>query len=67
MPSPAKTTTRPENRPSLKVRPIYCMFCGTKVAEEGEPYYDHLRQNKACESAWRTWRENLLSDHPGGD
>ena len=64
--TPAKTD-RPLNVPSTTVRPVYCMFCGTKVKEEGEAYYDHLRQSKSCESAWRTWRENLLNDHPGGD
>src|SRR5688572_12961652 len=66
-PATSSTKARPINMPSTKVQPIYCMFCGTKVTEEGEAYYDHLRQSKACESAWRTWRENLLSDHPGGD
>ena len=45
----------------------YCMFCGGRVSDPGEAYYDHLRLNKGCESAWRTWRENLFFDHPGGD
>ena len=52
---------------SQVVRPVYCMFCGTRLADEGEAYYDHLRASKTCESSWRTWRENLLNDHPGGD
>lgn len=46
---------------------IHCMFCGTEVLDMGEAYYDHLRLSKGCEAAWRTWRENLLLDHPGGD
>jgi hypothetical protein len=45
----------------------HCMFCGNQVKDMGEGYYDHLRLSKGCESAWRTWRENLILDHPGGD
>lgn len=44
-----------------------CMFCGGAVTDPGEGYYDHLRLNKGCEAAWRTWREHLVMDHPGGD
>lgn len=61
-PSPPRAVT-----PKSTVRPVFCMFCGTKLSDEGEGYYDHLRQSKTCESNWRTWRENLLNDHPGGD
>lgn len=58
---------RPAAPPTTAGQPVYCMFCGTRLAGEGEPYYDHLRANKTCESNWRAWRENLLTDHPGGD
>lgn len=44
-----------------------CMFCGGRVADPGEAYYDHLRASKGCEAAWRFWRDSLVMDHPGGD
>lgn len=44
-----------------------CMFCGGPIRDQGEGFYDHMREFKACESAWRTWRDNLVADHPGGD
>lgn len=37
------------------------------MPDQGEAYYDHLRATPGCEGAWRQWRENLLTDHPGGD
>lgn len=43
------------------------MFCRTAVPDLGEGYYDHLRASPGCETAWRTWREHLARDHPGGD
>lgn len=46
---------------------LKCEYCGEQVPDMGEGYYDHLRKSKACEAAWRTWRENLIEDHPGGD
>lgn len=52
---------------NILTAPTYCMFCGNEVKDMGEAYYDHLRLSKGCESAWRTWRENLILDHPGGD
>lgn len=55
------------NRDEMREENATCMFCGSPVSNPGEGYYDHLRASKGCEAAWRTWREELIADHPGGD
>lgn len=42
------------------------MFCDAPVANRGEAYYDHLRDNPGCEAAWHTWTERLDEDRLGG-
>lgn len=45
--------------------PDYCPFCGTRLANGGAGFIDHLEAAPECRKRFEVWRERVTEDIGG--
>jgi hypothetical protein len=43
-----------------------CLFCGSKLQDEGAAFLSHMTAKPGCHDAYDAWVANLDHDRPGG-